>query len=209
MCKSWYSHANMPVIIYIWKTTRFVTKQGHCTLPALLLFKGQSTQHRETRLHLTFSANWNKRATKFEKTRLQVAFSLPTPVVDALKLPVCPSGRSSNSRRLDYNELVSRQRLSHWYSEPRKTDIWQPKGKGDLRQLRPQLIAQWICILLNFTRNYCSMLFFPEVGFLLALYGGPRKTFHTRKSSIASSSRLPTSIKRRIGKVKVVVVYWR
>ena len=31
MCKSWYSHANKPVnmIIYIWKTRRFVTKQGH------------------------------------------------------------------------------------------------------------------------------------------------------------------------------------
>ena len=29
--KSWYSHANNPVnmIIYIWKTRRFVTKQGH------------------------------------------------------------------------------------------------------------------------------------------------------------------------------------
>ena len=31
MCKSWYSHANKPVnmIVYIWKTRRFVTKQGH------------------------------------------------------------------------------------------------------------------------------------------------------------------------------------
>ena len=32
MCKSWYSHANKPVnmVIYMWKTRRFVTKQGHC-----------------------------------------------------------------------------------------------------------------------------------------------------------------------------------
>ena len=31
MCKLWYSLANKPVnmIIYIWKTRRFVTKQGH------------------------------------------------------------------------------------------------------------------------------------------------------------------------------------
>ena len=31
MCKSWYSHAYKPVnmIIYKWKTRRFVTKQGH------------------------------------------------------------------------------------------------------------------------------------------------------------------------------------
>ena len=33
MCKAWHSHANKPVnmIIYMWKTRRFVTKQGcHC-----------------------------------------------------------------------------------------------------------------------------------------------------------------------------------
>ena len=32
MCKSWYSHANKPanMIIHIWKTRRFVTKQGYC-----------------------------------------------------------------------------------------------------------------------------------------------------------------------------------
>ena len=32
MCKSWYSYANNPVnmIIYIWKTRRFVARQGHC-----------------------------------------------------------------------------------------------------------------------------------------------------------------------------------
>ena len=32
ICKSWYSHANKLVnmIIYIWKTRRFVTKQGRC-----------------------------------------------------------------------------------------------------------------------------------------------------------------------------------
>ena len=32
MCKLWYSYANNPVnmIIYIWKTRRFVARQGHC-----------------------------------------------------------------------------------------------------------------------------------------------------------------------------------
>ena len=46
MCKSWYSHANKPVnmIIYIWKTRRFETKQGH-RHPHFYFKKGQSTEH--------------------------------------------------------------------------------------------------------------------------------------------------------------------
>ena len=77
-----------------------------------------------------------------------MTFSLLLPLVDAIAPCFSPSGRSSHSRRLDSNELVNRQWLSHWYSEPRKTDILQPKDEGDFRQLRPQLIAECICILL-------------------------------------------------------------
>ena len=77
-----------------------------------------------------------------------MTFSLLLPVVDAKAPCFGPSGRSSHSRRLDSNELVNRQWLSHWYSEPRKTDTLQLEDEGDFRQLRPQLIAECICILL-------------------------------------------------------------
>ena len=89
-----------------------------------------------------------------------MTFSLLLPLVDAIPPCFSPSGRSSHSRRLDSNELVNRQWLSHCYSEPPKTDILQPKDEGDFRELRPQLKAECICILLTllaiFAASYSS-----------------------------------------------------
>ena len=149
--------------------------------PVSLLFKGQGTEHttqeiisRETRLHLTFSANWNKRD-KVWRNVIEVTFSLPLPVVDAKAPCFGPSGRSSHSRRLDYNELVNRQWLSLVQWTPKNRYFTTERGG----RLQTTTTATYSRVHLRSFKLYSRFLqhaILLEVDwFLLTIYGGPRR----------------------------------